>query len=344
MKVLHPLIVLTSALALLCGPAVAFQAMAPAARAQEADPPQEELIADFRAERRSGDEPLTVDFLDISTPYANITSWWWDFGDGGSSTERNPTHVYVQDGEYTVSLTVTAADGEIRTATEPDYITVWDKAPGADFSATPTSGPEPLTVEFTDLSTSHDGIISRLWDFGDGQTSAEQDPTYQYVQDGVYTVSLAVTDADGDGDTETRTDLIAVYAPSQADFSASATTVAVGDTVTFTDLSTGDITTWHWNFDNDDKVDSTASNPTHCYDTAGVYDVSLTIICGGSSTDVETKTGYITVIEAEPDGGGASSSNLPLIGGAAGGAVVAVGAVISLLARRRRRATDAQKN
>ena len=82
--------------------------------------------------------------------------------------------------------------------------------PTADFSATPISGDEPLMVSFTDTSTSVDGITSWLWDFGDGQTSMEQSPTHQYAEDGIYTVSLTITDADGDSNTETKTGYIIV--------------------------------------------------------------------------------------------------------------------------------------
>ena len=81
--------------------------------------------------------------------------------------------------------------------------------PVADFTASPLSGDEPLTVEFTDLSTSYDGIVSYEWDFGDETTSTEQSPTHMY-NEGTYTVTLTVEEADGDSDTETKTDLISV--------------------------------------------------------------------------------------------------------------------------------------
>ena len=85
---------------------------------------------------------------------------------------------------YTVSLTVTESDGSSDTETKENYITVSDTGPAAGFSATPLSGAEPLTVAFTDTSTSYDGIVSWLWDFGDGQTSTEQNPDHEYAQDG----------------------------------------------------------------------------------------------------------------------------------------------------------------
>ena len=92
----------------------------------------------------------------------------------------------------------------------PSRIVLPSAPPAPDFSADPTSGYEPLAVEFADLSTSVDGIVTWLWDFGDGETSTEQNPTYVYSSWGTYTVSLTVTEFDGDSRTETKTDYINV--------------------------------------------------------------------------------------------------------------------------------------
>ena len=175
-------IVIVSILALLLTTSVA-EAIAPSP------------VADFSATPLSGAEPLTVSFTDTSTSDDGIVSWLWDFGDGQTSTDQNPHHEYIQDGFYTVSLTVTDSDGSSDTETRTDYITVFDTGPAAGFSAAPLSGAEPLTVAFTDTSASYDGIVSWLWDFGDGQTSTEQNPNHVYARDGLYTVSLTVTDS-----------------------------------------------------------------------------------------------------------------------------------------------------
>lgn len=78
-------------------------------------------IADFAGAPTAGSAPLTVTFTDLSTN--SPTSWLWDFGDAGTSTERNPTHTYTLEGSYTVSLTATNAYGS-NTKTKPGYITV----------------------------------------------------------------------------------------------------------------------------------------------------------------------------------------------------------------------------
>jgi VCBS repeat-containing protein len=91
-------------------------------------------VADFTADSTTGTAPLTVNFNDLST--GDITSWEWDFGDGGTSTEQNPTHRYNWPGAYTVSLTVTGPHGS-DTETRIDYITVskgWARAYDTLFS------------------------------------------------------------------------------------------------------------------------------------------------------------------------------------------------------------------
>ena len=80
--------------------------------------------------------------------------------------------------------------------------------------------------------------------------------------------------------------------PPTADFSVDKADVVVGQTITFTDHSTGDPTSWSWDFG--DGESSTAQNPTHSYDAVGIYTVSLTVTNAGGS-DTETRENYIEV-------------------------------------------------
>jgi PKD repeat protein len=255
-----------------------------------ADPPP---VAEFSGTPTSGIAPLIVSFSDLST--GNVTSWSWDFdGDGlEDSTESNPTYTYNAAGTYAVSLTVTGPGGA-STETKTDYITVNDPPPVAVFTATPLSGIAPLTVNFTDLSTGP--IDTWSWDFDNDGTpdSTEQNPSFTYNAVGTYAVSLTVT-GPGGSDTVTQSGYITVAdPPPMAVFSANPTVGTEPLTVNFEDLSTGEITTWSWDFDNDDVEDSAEQNPTYTFSAAGVYTVKLTVIGpGGSST--ETKIDYITV-------------------------------------------------
>ncbi len=248
--------------------------------------------ADFTADPRSGPAPLTVSFTDLST--GNPTSWSWDFGDTRTSTTRNPTHVYDNEGQYTVSLTVSNANGE-DTEVKTGYITVGGAAPSADFAADPRSGPPSLSVAFTDLSTGDP--TSWSWDFGDTKTSTIQNPTHVYANEGTYTVSLTAANAYG-SDTETKPGYITVISapqPPDANFSADPTSGPAPLDVAFTDLSTENPTSWSWSFG--DGGSSADQNPQHTYNAAGTYTVRL-IATNADGSDTETKADYITVTEA----------------------------------------------
>jgi len=142
-------------------------------------------VADFSGSPTTGTVLLTVNFTDSST--GDIDSYVWSFGDGGTSTEQNPTHIYQNIGTYTVSLTVSGTGGSDN-ETKTDYITVTGsgEAPDVDFSASPKSGSVPLTVQFTDFSTGE--INSWSWSFGDNGTSEEQNPTHVYERPGAWRI------------------------------------------------------------------------------------------------------------------------------------------------------------
>jgi len=270
------------------------------------DPTPTKPSAAFSATPTSGAAPLAVQFTDQSTAGSSaITSWAWNFGDGGTSTAEDPSHTYDADGTYTVALTVTSADGS-DTETKAGMITVGavvEAPPTANFTALPTSGTAPLTVQFTDASAPGSSAITDwAWDFGDGATSTEQSPSHTFDDVGVYNVSLAVTTADGSDD-EFKGNFIAVTSgvgtgPTAA-FSADPVSGTAPLSVQFTDESepgTSPITTWAWDFG--DGTTSDGSSPSHIYSAAGTYTVVLTITTL-DGVDSETKTDLITVDDAE---------------------------------------------
>jgi len=143
---------------------------------------------DFAADATSGVAPLTVQFTDRSY-VIGASTWFWEFGDGQTSELQNPQHTYTGVGTYTVRLTVTGTGGPLSTQKD-NYITV---TPGdVDFSANPTVGEAPLTVQFNDLTTLA-GVSAWFWEFGDGQTSELQNPAHTYTTEGSFTVRLTVT-------------------------------------------------------------------------------------------------------------------------------------------------------
>ncbi len=130
----------------------------------------------------------------------------WSFGDGGTSTEQNPSHTYAAGGTYDVTLTVTDDDGDTGTVTK--QVTVAEppnQAPEADFS----SSVDGLTADFTSSATDADGTVEEYaWTFGDGGTSTEQNPSHTYAAGATYDVTLTVTDDDGDTGTVTKQVLV----------------------------------------------------------------------------------------------------------------------------------------
>lgn len=147
-------------------------------------------VADFSASTTSGSAPLNVSFTDNST---GATSWFWKFGDGNISKERNPTHNYSTAGNYTAILVVN--DGEGWSSKTQQIVAQGEgyedsNLPIADFDADTTSG----SVQFTDLSQNAD---EWNWDFGDGNTSTDEFPEHTYSAAGNYTVTLTVSNENG---------------------------------------------------------------------------------------------------------------------------------------------------
>ncbi|MEN6513014.1 PKD domain-containing protein [Methanoculleus sp.] len=221
----------------------------------------------FTANTTSGPAPLTVRFTDTSPN--SSTAWLWTFGDGATSTEQHPVHTYTAAGTYTVSLNASNAGGS-STETKTGYITVMVPPPVANFTANVNAGVAPLTVRFTDTTTENPS--SWLWDFGDRNTSTDQNPIHTYRAPGTYTVSLNASNAYGFS-AETKTDHIIVLEPPAAAFTALPTEGNAPLAVQFTDQSTGNVTAWNWSFG--DGNTSTDQNPTHTYATAGTYTVGL---------------------------------------------------------------------
>jgi Tfp pilus tip-associated adhesin PilY1 len=162
-------------------------------------------IAAFDVDETSGVEPFTATFFNQSTSHDGISASKWEFGDGNTVTVDGSgglTHEYVEEGTYTVKLTVYEADGSSHSASAT--ITVQDAKPDVDFFVFPTRGIAPLTVKFSDKSSAYDGIASYDWVFDDnGATSSQKDTEHTYTAAGTYTASLTITDTDGFAVTKT---------------------------------------------------------------------------------------------------------------------------------------------
>jgi len=250
---------------------------------------------DFVALPVTGDSPLPVQFTH-SNSGGPISSWLWDFGDGGSSTLPDPVHTYVSSlpDSFSVSLTVLGPGGGDQ-VTKTDLIIVHPIVfpPIASFSADPLTGFG--FVQFTDESVGD--ISSWNWDFGDGMgTSTERYPGYTYPAPGTYSPSLTVTGPTG-SDILVKPDYITIMPADTviAGFTPSATFGVTPASIDFVNSSAGGITGYIWDFG--DGYGDSVESPTHVYQTAGDYDVSL-IASGPANAD--TAYASIRIRDAEP--------------------------------------------
>jgi PKD repeat protein len=132
-----------------------------------------------------------------SQSFGQVTKYLWNFGDGTSSTESNPIHVYVNDGNYNVTLTIETADGCESSMTMGVYAgqtpnTNWD----CQAMFLPLPIPDSIGIAgsfvFIDMSTAPFGVQTWSWDFGDGTMSTDQIPFHTYATPGVYQVTLTI--------------------------------------------------------------------------------------------------------------------------------------------------------
>lgn len=246
--------------------------------------------ASFSADKTSGISPVTINFTDNST--GNITSRSWSFGDGTTSTVQNPAKTYSKAGTYTVKLTATGPGGSTTSTKTISVSAPTVAAPVSTFAATPISGTAPLLVTLTDTSTGT--VTGRLWDLGDGTTSTAQSVAKTYNSAGTYTVKLTVTNASGSS-TTTKTISATATTPA-ANFTASSSTGVAPLTTTFNNTSTGTVLSYAWNFGDPTSQSntSTAQNPSHTYQKAGTYTVTL-VATGPNGTTPSTKTQTVTV-------------------------------------------------
>lgn len=219
----------------------------------------------------------TVNFDDRSFDKdGSIVDLKWDFGDGNKSKDKNPSHIYIDDDIYVISLTVTDDDG--KNSTIKKKIKVQNQAPTAEFTYSPSDPYTEDVLTFKDISNDRNGeIASYSWDFGDGHTSRNPDPTHKYSEDGIYRVVLTVIDDDGSSDSYER-NITVKNTPPEPHFIFNPNHPSTGELVDFRDESTdhdGRLTKYSWDFG--DGSGSNGENPTHRYKKAGTYNVLLTV-------------------------------------------------------------------
>jgi len=203
----------------------------------------------------------------------------WDFGDGNVSDEKNPSNTYIAPGEYTITFTITDNGNEFEVT---QTVTIIEE-PKPCFKTLI----DYLNVEFSPVCSENLNNVSLSWDFGDGTTSNEENPSHLYNEAGMYRVTLIITDSNGNEFKKSESievieepvpcfEVVAAYR--QVDFSSECS-----DNV--------NNATYLWDFG--DGTISNEENPTHIYGEAGEYLVTLTIYENGNNFIITKKISVI---------------------------------------------------
>jgi PKD repeat protein len=255
---------------------------------------QSRPVPDFEGSPLSGNAPLEVVFTDTST--GTVTSRYWNFGEGPvvwANDTPEISHTYVLPGTYTVALTVGNTAGNV-SVIRIGYVQVNPSGtpPVARFTVLPAIGYVPMTVRFTDRSMGTP--IKWQWDFGDGNSSSEQNPQHTYTTGGRYRATLTVFNSGGSSSYSSyiwarpgriisplpTTTPGPVFPPIRehspvAVFRMNQSFGSAPMSVQFTDLSFNNPTSWLWQFG--DGETSTLKDPVHTFTESGTYSVSLTV-------------------------------------------------------------------
>jgi PKD repeat protein len=265
----------------------------------------------------SAGQAVSFDGSGSTAPGSTLSSYQWDFGDGGSATGVNPAHAYSSAGSYTVTLTVTAANGLTGSSSEVISVGVPPIAPTASFTFSPPSPTAGQAVSFDASGSTSPGssITSYQWDFGDGGTGSGAKPSHAFTTAASYTVTLTVTAANGlTGSTShTVTVAPAPVAPT-ASFTFSPSSPTAGQSVSFDGSGStapgSSITSYDWNFG--DGTTGSGVKPSHTFNTAAGYTVTLTVTAANGLTGSTSHT--VTVAAVAPTASFTFSPSSPMIG------------------------------
>lgn len=226
----------------------------------------------------------TVNFLDSTKTDGThqIINWIWDYGEGGGQGYASPpfSHNYSLPGDYTVKLVVKDSYGCTDSITKPSFVSVTKPIASFTMSDTVICPSSPIT--FT--NTSQAIGASYNWQFGDGATSAEVSPVHTYAENGIYMISMHITDKNGCRDSAVAGVKIST---ALASFSLSDSFSSCPPLIVNITNQSLNFVKLDWDFG--DGGISELMNPSHIYTYPGIYNVKLLINNNGGCSDSLTR-------------------------------------------------------
>lgn len=244
------------------------------------------------ADKTSGCSPLEIHFT--ATTEIKNANWKWTFSNGATSTEQNPSIVFLEAGYYDAVLTVTNA-----TESESSSLKVIALAtPQVDFKIAKTSACVNEPVQFTNESKGPASpIVSYVWGFGDGKTALEANSQHRYKANGNYNVTLIATDANGCASSKTTLASLEVKPKPVADFIPSTQSgCKETEQISFVNHSVGNNLNYVWSF-NENKTTNEIS-PSQIFNQ-GIHQVALAVRDANGCADTLVKK--ITVANLKVD-------------------------------------------
>jgi len=251
------------------------------------------VVADPRAEPSSvaclGD-PINF----TSTNSSNAVSFEWDFGDGNNTTNPNPTYTYTKSGTFQVRLI--ASNPDACKTKDTAYITVRidSNSINPDFTVVQTDSCKPFNAAITNTSTTNNAATTTYeWDFGDGKKFTGPNPgVHEYPDTGTYKITLIMTNPNACNSPDTITKTISFNTIFVEAKFEGPPIICEKTNAKLTNRSSN-AATFKWDFG--DGQTSTAANPEHMYDTAGVYKITLYAYNPGTCNGVDSISTTVTV-------------------------------------------------
>ncbi|MFT4521754.1 MAG: gliding motility-associated-like protein [Bacteroidia bacterium] len=217
--------------------------------------------------------PMKVNFSNKSKYTNSSDTYLWDFGDGTTSSDEHPNHTYTKNNKYTVTLTVTKANGCRGTKTFSNFITLGNIT--ADFEISKSNGCTPMFVSFKNKTDPDISGLTYHWDFGNGEQSQQKNPTFTFNKEGTYTIKLTVSKGSKCTNSITKADAITVRVGAQPIISSTDTSAcSVPFFARFNDAGTGAVK-WVW-LANGDTI-SQYQQAYNTFTSFGDYKVQLMV-------------------------------------------------------------------